>query len=74
MQRADFLLQIAATGRRRLFGLGRLAWADRRAASPAGDCFDFSQKPHRFVKIDAPLPPKFFMGRLPHDDLPPDEE
>ncbi len=43
-----------------LWGLGRLAPADRRANSPAGDCFDFNQNPRPFVKIKAPLPPKFF--------------
>ena len=46
-----------------LYGLGRLAAADKRAASPAADCFDFSQKPRPFVKIEAPLPPKFFMQK-----------
>ena len=44
-----------------LYGLGQLAAADRRANSPAADCFDFDQPPRRFVKIKAPLPPKFFM-------------
>ncbi len=44
-----------------LFGLGQLAAADKRANSPALDCFDFSQIPRPFVKIKAPLPPKFFM-------------
>jgi phospholipase C len=44
-----------------LFGLGQLAPADKRALSPAEDCFDFSQQPHKFVPIAAPLPPKFFM-------------
>ena len=44
-----------------LFGLGQLAAADKRANSPALDCFDFSQKPRPFVKIKAPLPAKFFM-------------
>ena len=44
-----------------LFGLDRMAAADRRAASPAADCFDFSRKPRPFVKIDAPHPAKFFM-------------
>jgi len=44
-----------------LYGLGQLAAADKRAASPASDCFDFSQKPRPFVKIKAPLGPKFFM-------------
>ncbi len=40
-----------------LFGLGQLAAADKRANSPALDCFDFSQRPHRFVKIAARYPP-----------------
>jgi phospholipase C len=44
-----------------LFGLGQLAAADARANSPAKDCFDFSKPPRPFVKIAAPLPPKFFM-------------
>ncbi len=44
-----------------LYGLGQLAAADRRANSPAKDCFDFSQSPRAFVKIKAPLGPKFFM-------------
>ena len=44
-----------------LFGLAQLAAADKRAVSPAADCFDFTQKPRPFVKIQAPLPPKFFM-------------
>ncbi|MGC1379408.1 MAG: alkaline phosphatase family protein [Candidatus Baltobacteraceae bacterium] len=44
-----------------LFGLDRLADADRRAASPAGDCFDFSQPPRAFVPIKAPTGPAFFL-------------
>jgi len=44
-----------------LFGLPQLADADKRAMSPAADCFDFSRKPRPFVKIKAPLPPRFFM-------------
>jgi len=44
-----------------LWGLNQLAAADARANSPAGDCFDFSQKPRDFVPIKAPKPPKFFM-------------
>jgi len=44
-----------------LFGLGQLAPADRRANSPAGDSFDFAQKPLPFVKIKAPHGPGFFM-------------
>ncbi|MBV8067687.1 MAG: hypothetical protein JO113_06900 [Candidatus Eremiobacteraeota bacterium] len=34
-----------------LFGLAPLAAADERATSPGGDCFDFSQKPRKFVPI-----------------------
>jgi phospholipase C len=47
-----------------LYGLGQLAAADKRAVSPAADCFDFSQKPLPFVKIAAPVPPKFFMHQF----------
>jgi phospholipase C len=34
-----------------IFGLRQLAAADRRATSPAADCFDFSQPPRKFVPI-----------------------
>ena len=44
-----------------LWGLPQMAPADRRAQSPAIDCFDFNQSPQKFVPIGAPLPPKFFM-------------
>jgi phospholipase C len=44
-----------------LFGLNQLAPADKRALSPAKDCFDFSHQPYKFVPIPAPLGPKFFM-------------
>ncbi|MGB8966902.1 MAG: alkaline phosphatase family protein [Candidatus Cybelea sp.] len=57
-----------------LYGLGQLAKADERANSPALDCFDFSQKPRAFVKIAAPLPPKFFMRQYPDDYFAPDYE
>ncbi len=57
-----------------LYGLGQLADADKRANSPADDCFDFSQNPRRFVKIKAPLPPKFFMRRFTDDYFAPDYE
>lgn len=33
------------------FGLKQMAAADRRATSPAVDCFDFSQPPRKFVPI-----------------------
>lgn len=47
-----------------LFGLGRLA-ADARANSPAGDCFNFNQKPRAFVPIDAPKDRNFFLYQKP---------
>jgi phospholipase C len=56
-----------------LWGLGRLAAADKRAASPAADCFDFSQKPRRFVPIHAPKGPEFLLDRPP-DYRAPDSE
>lgn len=56
-----------------LFGLGRLAAADERATSPAADCFDFSQRPRRFVKIQAPKGRRFFLHQ-PADYRIPDEE
>jgi phospholipase C len=43
------------------YGLGQLAAADKRATSPAADCFDFSQKPRPFVPIKAPEGTKFFL-------------
>jgi phospholipase C len=58
-----------------LYGLGQLAPADKRATSPADDCFDFSQKPLPFVKIHAPYPPTFFMHNHGSDDyFAPDSE
>ena len=57
-----------------LFGLGQLAAADRRAASPAADCFNFSRKPRAFAKIKAPLPPSFFMHNRDADYFAPDYE
>jgi phospholipase C len=44
-----------------LYGLPTLAAADKRAKSPAADCFDFTQSPRPFVKINAPYGPKFFI-------------
>jgi len=48
-----------------LFGLGQLSAADARAASPAEDCFDFSQKPRPFVPIKAPKGREFFINHPP---------
>ena len=56
-----------------LFGLPQMAKADTRAKSPA-DAFDFSQSPAKFVRIQAPYPPKFFMHQFPDDYLIPDSE
>jgi phospholipase C len=44
-----------------LFGLDQMAAADARANSPAGDCFDFAQKPRKFVPIQAPKDASFFL-------------
>jgi phospholipase C len=57
-----------------LYGLGQMAKADKRANSPAKDCFDFSQNPRPFVPIKAPLPPKFFMRQYPENYQAPDYE
>ncbi len=57
-----------------LYGLHQMAAADRRATSPAADCFDFSQKPRPFVPIGAPLKPRFFMRTFPDDYQVPDYE
>ncbi|MBV8067387.1 MAG: hypothetical protein JO113_05395 [Candidatus Eremiobacteraeota bacterium] len=56
-----------------LFGLGRLANADRRANSPAADCFDFSQNPREFVPIRAPKSTEFFL-RQRNDNRAPDTQ
>jgi phospholipase C len=48
-----------------LWSLGHLAAADRRAASPAADCFDFSAKPRAFVPIKAPEGREFFLHQKP---------
>ena len=56
-----------------LFGLGQLAAADKRATSPAADCFDFMQRPRRFVPIKAPKGRKFFLDQ-PDDYRIPDYE
>ena len=56
-----------------LFGLGRLSAADARAASPARDFFDFSQKPRKFAPIKSPQGPAFFLHQ-PHDYRIPDEQ
>jgi phospholipase C len=56
-----------------LFGLSQLAAADRRATSPAADCFDFSHKPRAFAPIKAPKGARFFL-RERDDFRIPDEQ
>jgi phospholipase C len=53
-----------------VFGLDRLAAADRRAKSPAADCFDFSHNPRNFVPIDAPRKRQYFINEEPDDRIP----
>jgi phospholipase C len=57
-----------------LFGLGQLATADRRATSPAADCFDFTQKPRAFVPIHSPHGRNFFLHQERPDYRIPDYE
>ncbi len=57
-----------------LYGLSQLSAADSRAKSPGDDCLDFNQSPRPFVKIAAPLPPKFFMHNNGSDYFAPDYE
>ncbi|HZV77539.1 MAG TPA: alkaline phosphatase family protein [Candidatus Babeliales bacterium] len=54
-----------------LFGLSPLAAADKRATSPAADCFDFTQPPKAFIPIKAPKVPSFFLHQR-NDLRPPD--
>jgi phospholipase C len=56
-----------------MFGLGQLAAADKRANSPAADCFDFKQKPRAFVPIASPKDVQFFLNQ-PLDRRIPDDE
>jgi phospholipase C len=44
-----------------LWGLSQLTAADKRATSPAADCFDFTQQPRVFIPIKAPKYPSFFL-------------
>jgi phospholipase C len=55
------------------FGLARLSASDKRAKSPAADCFDFSQPPRPFVPIGASYGREYFL-REPIDHRVPDTE
>jgi phospholipase C len=46
------------------WGLGRIGTSDKRAASII-DCFDYSQKPRKFVKISAKYPTAYFLNKPP---------
>jgi phospholipase C len=58
------------------FGLPQLARSDRRANDPAGDAFDYRQKPRRFEKIHGGRPASYWAEldrrdaavRMPADD------
>jgi phospholipase C len=56
-----------------VFGLAQLAASDTRANSPGPDCFDFGKPPRKFIPIQAPKSPSFFMHRRP-DTRAPDYE
>lgn len=55
------------------FGLGRLTASDKRAKSPATDCFDFTKPPRAFVPIHAPHDASYFLHQ-PADNHVPDAE
>ena len=55
------------------FHLGRLAASDRRAISPAKDCFNFNQPPRAFVPINTALRIPYF-AHQPPDHRPPDDQ
>ncbi|MBV8066491.1 MAG: hypothetical protein JO113_00835 [Candidatus Eremiobacteraeota bacterium] len=55
------------------FGLPRLAESDKRAKSPAQDCFDFSQAPRKFKVIPSSHDVQFFLSQ-PTDNRIPDAE
>ncbi len=46
------------------WGLGRIGTSDKRATSII-DCFDYSQKPRKFVKIAAKYPTSYFLNKPP---------
>ncbi|HEY1882677.1 MAG TPA: alkaline phosphatase family protein [Candidatus Cybelea sp.] len=56
-----------------VFALQQLAASDTRASSPAGDCFDFTQMPRKFVPIQAPHGESFFLHQAADPRIP-DEE
>ena len=55
------------------FGLAQLAASDRRATSPAADCFDFSKPPRPFHQFATTHGRSFFLSQPP-DHTPPDAQ
>ncbi len=54
------------------YGLGSLGTTDVRADDLA-DCFDFTQKPRKYVPIHAPIGPMYFLHHSPSNQ-PPDDD
>ena len=52
------------------FGLGRLSASDKRAASPAKDCFNFKQQPRKFEVIPTVLGKDYFLHQRADYHLP----
>jgi phospholipase C len=52
------------------FGLARMAASDRRANSPAKDCFDFSQAPRPFQMIPSKYSKEYFLDQPPDYRVP----
>jgi phospholipase C len=55
------------------YGLPRLAAADARANSPEDDCFDFTQKPRKFVPFQASLSKREILAQPPDRRVPDSE-
>jgi hypothetical protein len=51
----------------------QLAAADKRATSPAADCFDFTQAPRAFIPIQARKDRTFFLNQAADTRIPDDE-
>jgi phospholipase C len=52
------------------FGLPRLSASDKRANSPATDCFDFSNPPRKFVPIQSSFDANYFLHQPPDHHVP----
>ena len=56
-----------------IWGLAPLAASDKRATSPAKDCFDFSKPPRKFKDIPTVLSREYFLDQ-PTAHRPPDTQ